>query len=70
MTHSELMQYATAFLMAQKLFPAEIEARIAREMTVQPMPRYAVMRVQAYRNMLKAQAANSPLAIADVVVSA
>ena len=71
MTHSELMQYANTFFMASKLFPSEIEGHITRELhaTTGVMSRYAVLRVQAYRNALKAQQANTMAAIADVEVA-
>lgn len=69
MKHSELMQYANAFFMATKLFPTEIAKHIEREMATQPMSRDSVLRVQAYRNVLTAQKANSMAAIADTIVS-
>jgi hypothetical protein len=67
MKHWELMQYANAFFMATKLFANEIEAHIAREEAT-PKPGSS-MRIQAYRNVLKAQAANSMAAVADVEVT-
>lgn len=71
MTHSELMAYANAFFATVKFFPAEIEALIAREEAGVPTALSAAsrLRVQAYRNVLAAQKANSMAAIADVVVS-
>lgn len=66
MTHSELMQYANAFFMAHKLFPAEIEGLIAREAATSEPNGF---RLQAYANILIAQRANSMAAIADVVVA-
>jgi hypothetical protein len=71
MTHQELMQYANTFFMAAKLFPNEIEGHIRRELhaVTGTMTREAALRIQAYRNVLKAQKANSMAAIADVEVA-
>jgi hypothetical protein len=67
LTHSELMQYATVFYMALKLDVPEIQAHIHRETEKFP-DRMAMLRVQAYRNVLQGWDAGSMAAIADVKV--